>query len=279
MSTAFTAPRATWAVTRLIWMQILISIAVILESAVLNGHGVFSHFALSYGGIAKGYLWQPLTTVLIDLDPVSLLFNVLGLWMFGSELEQRWGRSVFIRFFALCSLGSTGAFLLLCFLFPGLREFLVYITPTGPLLGLFLAYAVYWPDRQVWLMFIFPVRVKYVLLIIGLIEIIYPLLRNINPIIVGGHLGGLVVAGLVLLISGGEPARLDQPFRRLTETLGRLAFRRGKKSAAKIAGGENLENRIDAILDKISRGGMKSLSNEEKQFLRDASDRMNKTKH
>ena len=39
------------------------------------------------------------------------------------------------------------------------------------------------------------------------------------------------------------------------------------------------EARIDAILDKISRDGMKSLTSAEKKFLRDASDRMNRTRH
>jgi uncharacterized protein (DUF779 family) len=39
------------------------------------------------------------------------------------------------------------------------------------------------------------------------------------------------------------------------------------------------EAKIDEILDKISRGGMKSLSASEKKFLRDASERMNRTKH
>ena len=56
-------------------------------------------------------------------------------------------------------------------------------------------------------------------------------------------------------------------------------MRPGKKAAGKAENSENLEIKIDAILDKISRGGMKSLTSEEKQFLRYASDRMNKTRH
>ncbi|MBN8221803.1 MAG: hypothetical protein J0L53_12825, partial [Spirochaetes bacterium] len=66
---------------------------------------------------------------------------------------------------------------------------------------------------------------------------------------------------------------------RLADMFRRVEVRSTGKSAPRAENSENLEVKIDAILDKISRGGMKSLTNEEKKFLRDASDRMNRTKH
>ena len=148
---------------------------------------------------------------------------------------------------------------------------------------LLIAYAIYWPDRQVWFFFFFPLRMKFVAMITGLIAIFYAVSSAPFALAAAGHLGGLITGGLILLMSGGEPARLDRPFQRLTEalrSLGRRPKSSSQSAGASVASGvANLEVKIDAILDKISRDGMKSLTAEEKKFLRDASDRMNKTKH
>jgi len=269
----FRAPRATWAVMRLIWMQLLLSLAIILEQGIFHTNGLAEYFALTYNGVFEANrFWQIFSATLIDVDPLSLLFNLLALWTFGSELEQRWNRKAFLQYAAACALGSAAVFLALAHYFPAIR-ILPYVNATGFLLGLFLAYAVYWPDRQVWFMFLFPIRIKYLLLIVGGLEIVYALRHPLAPFIVAAHIGGLVAAGLVLWLTGGEVANLG-------EGLGRFWTR--LKPKPKTPQDQNIPDqaaRIDEILDKISRGGMKSLSAAEKKFLRDASDRMNKTKH
>lgn len=279
----YSPPRATWTVMRLIWMQIALCTAIILETAIMNKRSLARVFELTYNNIfQRGEVWQLLTSTLVHANPFQLLFNALTLWMFGSELEQRWGRSVFLRFYIYCSLGASFAFLGLAAAFPLLQND-IFTTSTGVNLGLLIAYAIYWPDRQVWFFFLFPLRMKFVAMITGLIAIFYAVSSAPFALAAAGHLGGLITGGLILLMSGGEPARLDRPFLRLTETL-RSIGRRPKSSSqgagsSVASGGANLEVKIDAILDKISRDGMKSLTAEEKKFLRDASDRMNKTKH
>lgn len=280
----YSPPRATWTVMRLIWMQIALCTAIILEAAIMNKRSLARLFELTYNNIfQRAEIWQLLTSTLVHANPFQLLFNALTLWMFGSELEQRWGRSVFLRFYVYCSLGASFAFLALAAVFP-LMQNDIFTTSTGVNLGLLIAYAIYWPDRQVWFFFLFPLRMKFVAMITGLIAVFYAVSAAPFVLAAAGHLGGLITGGLILLFSGGEPARLDRPFLRLTETLRNLG-RRDKKTASQPAGSSpsaavvNLEIKIDAILDKISRDGMKSLTADEKKFLRDASDRMNKTKH
>lgn len=278
----YSPPRATWTVMRLIWMQIALCTAIILEAAIMNKRGLARVFELTYNNIfQRGEVWQLLTSTLVHTNPFQLLFNALTLWMFGSELEQRWGRSVFLRFYVYCALGASFAFLGLAAAFPLLQND-IFTTSTGVNLGLLIAYAIYWPDRQVWFFFLFPLRMKFVALITGLIAIFYAVSSAPFALAAAGHLGGLITGGLILLLSGGEPARLDRPFLRLTEALRSLGRRNKSSSPAGTspsAAVGNLEVKIDAILDKISRDGMKSLTAEEKKFLRDASDRMNKTKH
>lgn len=277
----YSPPRATWTVTRLIWMQIALCTAIILEAAIMNRRSLARVFELTFNNIfERGEIWQLLTSTLVHANPFQLLFNGLTLWMFGSELEQRWGRSVFLRFYILCALGSSLAFLAMAAGFPMMRND-IFTTSTGVNLGLLIAYAIYWPDRQVWFFFLFPLRMKFVALITGLIAVMYAVSSAPFALAAAGHLGGLVAAGLMLLVSGGEPARLDQPFRRLAEVIrgmGRTT-KAAKANQANAATAGNHDAKIDTILDKISRDGMKSLSNEEKKFLRDASERMNRTRH
>lgn len=266
---------------RLIWMQIALCTAIILEIAILNKRSLARVFELTFNNIfQRGEVWQLFTSSLVHTNPFQLLFNALTLWMFGSELEQRWGRSVFLRFYLLCVLGASLAFLALSAAFPLMRND-VFSTATGVNLGLLIAYAIYWPDRQVWFFFLFPLRMKFVALITGLIAIMYAVSSAPFALAAAGHLGGLVAAGIILLSSGGEPARLERPFKRLADSIRNLVRRKKANSSTgpSPAVSADLEAKIDTILDKISRDGMKSLTNEEKKFLRDASDRMNKTKH
>lgn len=276
MNSTFSAPRATPMVMRLIWMQIALCVAIILEAALFNRRSLGRLFELTYNNVfIRGEVWQVLTTTLVHTNPFQLLFNALTLWMFGSELEQRWGKSVFLRFYVLTALGSCTAFLGFSAGFPLMRDD-IFITSTGANLGLLIAYAIYWPERQVWFFFLFPVRMKFVAIITGFIALMYAVSYAPFALAAAGHLGGLVTAGIILLATGGEPARLERPLGKI-----RNFFVRRQKSgpAAAALGGADHEAKIDAILDKISRGGMKSLSAGEKKFLRDASERMNKTKH
>ncbi|MBS0619173.1 MAG: rhomboid family intramembrane serine protease [Spirochaetes bacterium] len=275
MNGSFAPPRATWSVMRIIAMQISLSLAIILENAIFQRDNLLKTFSLTYTGVMQhGFVWQLLTTALIEVDAVNLLFHCLLLWMFGSELEQRWGRSTFLRFYAACALGSSLAFLAIAAVFPVFRN-QIFATSTGANLGILMAYAVYWPDRQVWVMFLFPVRIKFLVLVIGLFEVLYAVTHTISPILAGGHLGGLITAVLLLILSGGEPTKLNRIFAELRE---QFAKTKNTPAAPSAETKENLDNRIDAILDKISRDGMKSLTAEEKKFLREASERMNRTR-
>ncbi len=278
----YSAPKATWAVLRLLYMQIALCVAIILESALLQKSAIATTFALSYNAVfEQGYVWQLFTATLVHTNPLQLLFNALTLWMFGSELEQRWGRTGFLRFYLICALGATLAFLLLSMAFPAMRGD-VFFSAAGVNLGLLIAYAIYWPERQVWFFFLFPVRMKFVALITGLIALSYAVSSAPFVLSAAGHLGGLVAAGLLLLVTGAEPSRLGKIFNGFAARFRpkTVHVQASADMAAPKTGEPAIhEARIDAILDKISRDGMKSLTNAEKKFLRDASDRMNQTRH
>lgn len=50
--------------------------------------------------------WQPISHMFMHGGFYHLLFNMLGLWMFGSPLEQLWGRQKFLFYFFSTGVGA-----------------------------------------------------------------------------------------------------------------------------------------------------------------------------
>jgi membrane associated rhomboid family serine protease len=89
--------------------------------------------------------WQLLTYAGLHGDVGHLFFNMLGLWMFGSELERLWGRNRYLTFLAVSVIVAALAQLLVTALM-GTRA--PTLGASGALFGLLLAYALSFPRRQ-----------------------------------------------------------------------------------------------------------------------------------
>src|SRR5687768_18126484 len=93
-------PRWTRAVKILI-----ITCCVTFLVQVFSGRAFTEMFGLTPWDVTnKGYVWQLVTYIFLHDTGglLHLVFNMLGLWMFGSELEQVWGTRQFTRFFFIC---------------------------------------------------------------------------------------------------------------------------------------------------------------------------------
>jgi membrane associated rhomboid family serine protease len=149
--------------------------------------------------IWKQRVWQLATYMFLHGGVFHILFNMLALWMFGTELERRWGTRYFLKFYFVTGIGAgalTVLFSLLPFGFAQQVHYSVVIGASGAIYGLLLAYAMYFPERPI-LLIVFMVPAKICVAILGAIA----LLSSISE--VGGvanitHLGGLVVAYLFL---------------------------------------------------------------------------------
>lgn len=273
----FQPPRISPVVLRLILLQLMIGLGLLFQSLFFSFSVIRQYLELSFTGVSTHYyFWQFFSAPLVHSDGLQLFFNLLTLYMFGIDLEQRWSSKGFFRYFLFCALASSLTFFLLAWAIPSMRSD-TFSGSTGAILGLLIAYAVYWPERQVYFFFLFPMRMKVVVLITGLLALWYAVSSASYSLGATAHLGGLVAAGILLFATGGEPTRIGRVFDAWSA---KFKTRQTKKSEP-LQGATHLEleARIDVILDKISRGGMSSLSAAEKKFLRDASDRMNKTRH
>ena len=59
---------------------------------------MYDLFAMHYPKNSTFFLWQPLSHMFMHGDLTHILFNMFGLWMFGTPLEQMWGKQKFIFF-------------------------------------------------------------------------------------------------------------------------------------------------------------------------------------
>ena len=92
-----------------------------------------------------------------------ILFNMLALWMFGAELERIWGTRYFLKFYFVTGIGAgvlTVLFSLLPFGFAQQLQHSIIIGASGAIYGLLLAYAIYFPDRPIYMYFVFPIPAK-----------------------------------------------------------------------------------------------------------------------
>lgn len=218
-------------------------------------------------------LWQILTYMFLHGGWFHILFNLLGIWMFAGELEQLWGSSLFIRYYLSSGIGA-GMFIALMnyYLYAKYQVDPVTIGASGAIFAILLAYGWTWPNRQVLLYFIIPIKVKYFVGIFGLIALFGTLSTasgtggNISHI---GHVGGLI-SGLIFILI--HMRKTDTPTNVKNETADNVISRAMKKwrlnkKKKEIKTRIQAKKIIDALLEKIARQGMSSLSQKERKDL------------
>ncbi len=155
------------------------------------------------------FVWQLATYLFLHGGWFHVIFNLFALWMFGSDLEGLWGSRRFLTFYFLTGVGAGVLVVLVQSLFPPALP-LPTIGCSGAVMGLLLAYGVTFPDRPIYLYFIVPIKAKWFVVVIGLIEFVSALQPNSGVSNVA-HLGGLLV-GLLYLRGRGLPYEIQSRY-------------------------------------------------------------------
>jgi membrane associated rhomboid family serine protease len=116
------------------------------------------------------FLWQLATYIFLHGGIGHILFNLLALWMFGGELESNWGSRKFLFYFFFCGIGA-GICTVLFTPFPYDR--IPVIGASGAIYGILLAFGWLFPNRLIYIYFLFPIPAKYFVVIFGLLEFLY----------------------------------------------------------------------------------------------------------
>lgn len=180
--------------------------ALIVANVVIHIVSLLDHARLTYTfgvvpnritGLEPLGLLNLFTYQFLHGGPLHLLLNMLALWMFGSELEERWGSKFFLKYYILCGVGGGLAYGLLA-----MGGNAPSVGASGAVYGLLLAYGMWFPNRVLMLFFVFPVRVRTAVMILVALTV----LMALDPVNAGiahtAHLGGMA-AGYLYLRSWG----------------------------------------------------------------------------
>ena len=146
-------------------------------------------------GSGRWMPWQLLSYGLLHGDMVHLFFNMLGLWMFGSEIERLWGGKRYLQFI-VASVLSAAVVQLLWTLLTGHGA--PTVGASGALFGLLLAFGMMFPNRTIIPLFPpIPMKAKVFVAVFGGLELLFGL-SGAMGIAHFAHLGGMLGGFLMI---------------------------------------------------------------------------------
>jgi membrane associated rhomboid family serine protease len=183
-----------YGLTPVIKKLMIIMGAVFLLQMVVGGQIDFYLGLVPILVLKKYFLWQLATYIFLHGGIGHILFNLLALWMFGGELENFWGSKKFLIYFFFCGIGAG----IVTVIFSP-NQFITVVGASGAIYGILLAFGWLFPNRLIYIYFLFPIPAKYFVIIFGLLEFLYFSTEGTG----GGiaritHLGGLLF-GLIYM--------------------------------------------------------------------------------
>lgn len=220
--------------------------------------------------------WTVFTYMFLHHEFLHILFNMLWLfWMGKIFLEYLNGKQL-LNVYLLGGISGALLYILAYNVFPGFQQVLPVASALGAsasVMAIVLATAIYVPNYTVHLMFIGPVKLKYIALISVVLDI--TLLTDGNA---GGHIahiGGALFGWLYISqfkkgtdVAKGFSKFLDQIasiFKRKSKL--KVSYKRGETDIQYNTRKKTEQKEIDVILEKIAKSGYESLSKSEKDIL------------
>jgi membrane associated rhomboid family serine protease len=242
--------------------------------------------------------WSALTYLFVHAGLWHAAGNMYALYLFGPRLEQMWGGGPkrFVWFYLLCGLG--GVVFDLVFIRGG-----VLVGASAAVFGVMTAYVMQWPDDEMFLFFVMPVRVRTLVVGLFAFNLVLGVLGTGDGVnvVYFAHIGGAITAYVYMRMAasaGMDQVRqrvanlpdADEPPRAIPRSLPRRErgdevddiVAKSKAIAAKrvtslTPGARRREARaeeLNRVLDKISQHGIESLTSDERKVLEEMSRRL-----
>lgn len=190
---------------------------------------VMSIFALYPGKVLFNFeIWQLFSYMFLhSMQITHILFNMLMLWFFGAELEQKWGSKFFLIYYLF---SGVGAGILYCLgvwvyaLATGSSTGLIVpvVGASGAIFGLLLAQGILFGDRIVYFFMLFPMKVRYFVALMGFVQIASMMSSSVSggEVAYLAHIGGIVAGYMCLKLKDfNDRRKMDR--RRQTKSKGR----------------------------------------------------------
>jgi len=173
-------------------------------------------------GQAPGFWpWQLITYSFLHGGFGHLFFNMFALWMFGVQIENRWGSQRFGMFYFICVLGAAASQVLFV---PSAQPvgtsagLLSVAVPTvgasGGVYGILLAFGMMFPNQPIYIWFLFPIKAKWLVAGFGALQLYSAVMETQAGVANFAHLGGMVVGFLLIQYWRGKlPVQPDRTMR------------------------------------------------------------------
>ena len=264
---------------------ILIAVNVLCFLLTSGNPELFSTLAMTTGGMKNMALWQIVSAMFLHGGFTHLLFNMWGLYLFGTIVAPVLGARRFLILYFISGIGGNLLWMAFNWNSPA-----VLIGASGALFGIMLATAMLYPDKEFILIFLpVPMKTKTLVIVYAVIEVFSELSMQDN-IAHLAHLGGFL-AGYVyikflfgnnvpwdlfgFLIPGTKKSFTPPPGwtmqQQPQQQQGNDYEEHLRNPSQKVT-----QRELDQILDKISHAGINSLSENEMAILKKAREQMRK---
>jgi len=175
-----------------------------------SGEMGVSYFG-SRGDIPGFWPWQIVTYSFLH-SPATfghILFNMFGLWMFGVQIENRWGSQRFAIFYFACVIGAAILHLFM------VDAPVPTVGASGGVFGVLVAFGVLFPNQPIYLYFLFPIKAKWLVAGLMALELFYGFSGGQTGVANFAHLGGAFIGFMLTQywrgkLPGVTPERSDQ---------------------------------------------------------------------
>ncbi len=268
-------PRLTPWVGRLIAVT---AVAQLLLETVFVSPDIRYLLSMNPGAIA-GRPWGVVSYLFVHSGIIHLATNMLGLYLFGTAVENRMGSRAFLLYYLYCGIGAAVFSLLLSLVIPQSP----IVGASGAVLGIAVAFAMYWPDAEILVFPIpLPIKARTLVIVLAIMDLVA---ARFFP---GGtaheaHLGGMLAGWLFFKVQNisrrrpaPSPRQTPERVVMVQQTASREAEPRGSAPGRPLQsrpGSDPVAAELDRVLDKISASGIESLTPEERRFLNEVSKR------
>lgn len=286
-------------IRNLIIITVIVSVACgLLQNIYLyffDYPGPQEYFALSWWGLTQFYFWQPISYLFVQDGGsqgislwfmISLLFQMYVLWAIGSIVYEHLTQKTFLAFYFITGV-LAGLMALLIAQAEGTAVFLA--GPIAPLMGLLTLWTMLHPEGEIYLFFLIPIRAKwllvgilgtFVLIAFSQVNFVYVTLYIVGAL--SGYLYGVLgrdLRGPFASWYGFEDHLIDY-FTRFQNLVFRTKKVPPKSKIYDFETGNPVNDDddkfVDAMLDKISKHGEKSLSWNERRRMQKISEKKKK---
>ena len=261
-----------------------------VQLTIFGERNVFNALGFDSVEMPAGW-WTIATYMFVHAGLAHLAFNMFALWTFGPRVEAEWGTRGFIAFYLWSGLGGALTHLIL------VRSG-VLVGASAAIYGVMLAFAIRWPDEEVLVFGIIPMKTKWFVIWMVVINLMLAMASQRggggSGIAAIAHLGGLLFAWVYIKGPGAggierfrrrvaavpddqdempravpkpQPRTRDSSVSRTDAAVAKSMAATPKLLPPKVDSRKRRSEELNRVLDKISKSGVQSLSPDERTIL------------